>query len=488
MEKAFQFKIQIEGLKKPSVWRRVIVPDTYTFEQFHLTIQTAFGWTNSHLFQFCPQNYGSSPTITIPYDDLDDDPIEDARKIVLKEIFHAEKQKYSYIYDFGDSWHHKITLEAILQDSPEKASCIAGKGKCPPEDCGGVWGYERLKEVLSNPEDPEYEEMREWLGLEPDEEWNADVFDGEMSQVNIEEGSLVFPLKIPEFNHPEVEIFYHFGYDIDRDKLHAIMALPRQTLIEDMQKMLMDSIERFEYFCEFEDFEVNIPMHALYILSSLRAEEALDTLLLIMSQDEDFLDFWYGDVLTEEFWQFLYWMGRNQTDKLKDFFRNPDNTFSARLTVIETITQIALRHPERKQEMKEWEIDAIEYLLKNISDNNIFKPDLLECLTCDLITIGDINSIPLIKRCIASGHVSKSETGTLKEIKENIKSGVVDSYYYEMFELYTEIDQYYDEWEELEEELFDDNDNEFDRFLNNLFRNNFESGFEDDDDDSETNG
>lgn len=83
-----------------------------------------------------------------------------------------------YIYDFGDDWTHKITLEEITDAKALKASCIDGKGACPPEDCGGVWGYEDLKAVFEeSPESDEANELREWLCLEEDEIWDAKAFD-----------------------------------------------------------------------------------------------------------------------------------------------------------------------------------------------------------------------------------------------------------------------------------------------------------------------
>ena len=451
MNKGFQFKIQIRGIKKPPVWRRVIVPETYTFEHFHYIIQSAFGWTNTHLFQFCPAGIGSFPVITRP-DTESDFPTENAGLVILKDIFNDVDQTYTYVYDFGDNWHHTITLEAILSDSPEEASCIAGKGACPPEDCGGIWGYEDLKKILSDPHNPKHKKMKKWIGLEFDETWNADFFDIEWAQEIIKEESIIFSSKTPEFNHPEVEIFYRNDYDIDRDVLHEIMALPRQTLIEDMQKMLIDCVERFEYFSEYEDSETYFPMHAMYVLSSLRAEEALDTLLFVLSQNEDLLDFWFGELIIDEFWQHLYWMGQNQTEKLKTFFFDPKNDQFVRSVVVATITQIAIRQPDRKQEMIKWETDAIEYLLENIKEV-IFESFILECLVCDLINIGDMSIFPLIKRCLDTGKVPKKETGTLSQIKEQLESDEIDSYY-DIFKLYTDIDQFYDEWERWSVELY----------------------------------
>jgi hypothetical protein len=163
---ALQFRIQLKNVQKPPVWRKVIVPKHFTFEQFHLVIQEAFGWGNYHLYQFSPTGYGSYPVIAKPSEDDWEKPDKNAAIAKLSSVFKTENQKYTYIYDFGDDWIHSIILEKILPDKALKASCLAGKGACPPEDCGGPWGYERLKEILKDPKHEEYKEMKEWIGIE----------------------------------------------------------------------------------------------------------------------------------------------------------------------------------------------------------------------------------------------------------------------------------------------------------------------------------
>ena len=174
---ALQFKIQICGITKPPVWRRVIVPETFTFERFHYVIQAVFGWDNSHLYEFSEKGNGSQSVIGMPSED-DWTPVTDSSKITLKKIFKKEGQTYIYLYDFGDSWQHSIKLEKITDDKISKASCVAGKGVCPPEDCGGVWGYEEIKNIFAfGPESDEANEFREWLGLKKNEIWDPNTFD-----------------------------------------------------------------------------------------------------------------------------------------------------------------------------------------------------------------------------------------------------------------------------------------------------------------------
>lgn len=178
----FQFKIQIKGVTKPSVWRRILVPANYTFSRFHEVIQIAFGWENCHLYLFSPKGFGSEPVISIP--DEDWAVRHNADKTKLNEIFKSEGQTYVYVYDFGDNWDHKITLEAISPELALKAVCLAGKGACPPEDIGGFPMYEHMKDVLeNNPNSPDAKFFRDQFGFAKGETWE-DVYEFDIDEVN----------------------------------------------------------------------------------------------------------------------------------------------------------------------------------------------------------------------------------------------------------------------------------------------------------------
>lgn len=184
------FRIQLDGITKPPVWRKLAVPDHLSFLDFHEVIQAAFGWTNTHLFQFSEKGYGCYPIYGSA--DLNDgfyeaDEFVDAGTAALSTVFTGEGRKFVHIYDFGDNWHHLITLEKISEETAQKPGLTAGEGACPPEDCGGVPGYEQLKETLKDPSDPEYEGLREWLGLEEGEEWDPAAFDLEEAQQAVDQ-------------------------------------------------------------------------------------------------------------------------------------------------------------------------------------------------------------------------------------------------------------------------------------------------------------
>ncbi len=166
----YQLKITLQG-SKPPIWRRVLVPGSIKLDDFHELIQVVMGWQDYHLHQFICDNvlYG------VLNEDFDDFGMElkDETKYKLSQLLTVEKSFLNYEYDFGDGWEHKITLEKILpfDANVHLPQCIKGKRACPPEDCGGIWGYEELLEALSDKKHPEHESMLEWLGGDFDPEY-----------------------------------------------------------------------------------------------------------------------------------------------------------------------------------------------------------------------------------------------------------------------------------------------------------------------------
>lgn len=144
----YQMKIMLLGVR-PQVWRRIQVPETTTLAQLHTVIQAVMGWEGYHLHQFS---------------DSEDE------AMTLAELIEDDLFSFGYQYDFGDMWRHEIKVEKRLASKPGKnyPICLAGKRACPPEDCGGDWGYARLLRVLNNPQHPEHEERLEWVGSDFD--------------------------------------------------------------------------------------------------------------------------------------------------------------------------------------------------------------------------------------------------------------------------------------------------------------------------------
>lgn len=168
-QSVYQFKITLEEVG-PTIWRRIQVPESYSFWDLHVAIQDAMGWQDSHLHEFTITNPKTElkDTIGIPTDDDWDYGVTviPGWRIPIVFYFSGKNKKAAYKYDFGDCWNHKITLEEILPVKPDikYPVCLDGARACPPEDCGGVRGYESLLEIIRNPKHVEYKESMAWLG------------------------------------------------------------------------------------------------------------------------------------------------------------------------------------------------------------------------------------------------------------------------------------------------------------------------------------
>lgn len=181
-----QLKIVLDDLSKPEVWRRVTVPSFYSFALLHILIQIAFDWENCHLYEFSELKKKSKKIIITEINEEDSDDLE-ARETPVSQFFTKAGDLMRYTYDFGDNWTHTITLEKIIPQPSVKPELLDGKGACPPEDCGGVWGYQNLLQILADRKHPEHQEHREWLGLFDDENYDPDEFDLEETRELIDD-------------------------------------------------------------------------------------------------------------------------------------------------------------------------------------------------------------------------------------------------------------------------------------------------------------
>ncbi|MGX9134127.1 plasmid pRiA4b ORF-3 family protein [Rummeliibacillus sp. JY-2-4R] len=172
-----QLKVTLKGTKPP-IWRRIQVDSYMSFHELHLIIQAVMGWSNTHLYNFI---YKDLSIELEDEGDIDLGGFDDVNKldsdiVALGEFLSKEGDQLLYTYDFGDNWEHTVEVEKILPypnlDSidPFKPRCISAKRACPPEDCGGIYGYDHLLEVLSGPDSDEKQELTEWLGDDYDTE------------------------------------------------------------------------------------------------------------------------------------------------------------------------------------------------------------------------------------------------------------------------------------------------------------------------------
>lgn len=266
----YQFKVSLKGIRPP-IWRRIQVPDYYTFWDLHVAIQNAMGWFDLHLHAFKIMNPKKriEEEIGIP----DDDFAVAEYKILagwnqkIARYFKAQNNNALYIYDFGDYWEHELKLEKILprDDQKEYPICVAGRRACPPEDCGGLPGYEDLLEILSNPEHDDYATMLEWVGGK---------FDPEHFEVNE-----VY------FNDPRAQWDFHFGPEDDED--------------EDLLAGAGDDVTRVMRILHREQMHDIWERAKAGDLEDLDAEQRHLAKIMLDHEDEFFNEFEFADVTAD---------------------------------------------------------------------------------------------------------------------------------------------------------------------------------------------
>jgi len=209
----YEIRITLKGTKPP-IWRRVSVPAGITLGQMHDVIQIVMGWTDSHLHHFILRDKSLKPSKDemakaalsmlrgdddagedvfsrmrgekyfvpkrTPFGDDTELDGQDEDAVTLAEVCPKAKSKLTYEYDFGDSWEHVIEVQKIVkaEEGVDYPVCLAGAGACPPEDCGGLWGYYDMLDALADPKHERHEELTEWL----DGPFDPEAFD--MDEVN----------------------------------------------------------------------------------------------------------------------------------------------------------------------------------------------------------------------------------------------------------------------------------------------------------------
>jgi len=158
---------------EPTIWRTVQVTADTTLGDLHTIIQIVMEWYAEHLHEFEVRGgrFGSEEAAGgLPWAD----PVVDERKVKLIQLALTPGVTFTYTYDFGDDWVHIIEVQKVLprEEGVAYPMCTGGACAAPPEDCGGMWGYQEKLEILSDPEDEDYEWVLDWMG-----DWDPERFD-----------------------------------------------------------------------------------------------------------------------------------------------------------------------------------------------------------------------------------------------------------------------------------------------------------------------
>lgn len=181
-ERVYQFRIKLKGIKPP-IWRRIQTKDC-TLDKLHEHIQTAMGWTNSHLHQFKIDGVIHGDPGLLYEGWQDETPPVNSRRLKISKILPKDGKRFvfTYEYDFGDGWEHEVLFEGCLraETGTRYPLCVEGERACPPEDVGGIGGYKEYLKTLSDPDNKGWDEMSDWRGPYRPEHFDAQTATKEM--------------------------------------------------------------------------------------------------------------------------------------------------------------------------------------------------------------------------------------------------------------------------------------------------------------------
>jgi hypothetical protein len=146
----------------PEIWRLIRVPDAFTLHRLHRVLQIVFSRLDYHLYEF----QVNGRRFEAPLEEAEN---ENSEAVTLADLALTPPARFTYIYDFGDDWHHDIVVEQVLPMPDEHGPdwsprLIDGARAAPPEDAGGAPGFMRFMDALRDKSHPEHAEMRRWVG------------------------------------------------------------------------------------------------------------------------------------------------------------------------------------------------------------------------------------------------------------------------------------------------------------------------------------
>jgi len=177
--------LPVNRTSRPAYGRLGFHQKVQTLEELHEIIQVTMGWESEHLYRFSIGGVDYAPP-----EMASEEEVEDACDTRLSTVLPTENRRprFSYEYDFGDEWMHQLIVEErfLPEEGVKYPLCLAGQRACPPENCGGAWGYSDFVEVISNPDHPRHEELQEWMGGEFDpEKFDLEAVNNELRRMRI---------------------------------------------------------------------------------------------------------------------------------------------------------------------------------------------------------------------------------------------------------------------------------------------------------------
>jgi len=242
---------------------------------------------------------------------------------------------------------------------------------------------------------------------------------------DLEKHNIVSTEKPPVFNHPEIENLYRYSFDIDKNIIYDLLQLPRKTLVEDLEKVLMDCIYRFEYF--FDKFVTlnykmqSFPVHAIILLTELKSKQSSDIIFKLFEFNDNILEYWFGDTILNNFHLFIYNIENEHLDKYAKYIKNQEINFFVKCLMADAINCIYFEKQEMRNEIVEWYGQILLHYKLTQTLNNRKDIIFLNYLLANIIEIKAITLTDLVKSIIKSKNYSTKFLISFRKFKRMIK-------------------------------------------------------------------
>ncbi len=246
----------------------------------------------------------------------------------------------------------------------------------------------------------------------------------------------------PIFNHPIIDELYNNDWEINQSILKDILALPHKTLVEDLEAVLKDAVNRHNYFYEEADEKsyLYFPIHALLLLAEIASEKSLPLVLDTLSYNNEFLDFWFEEFITETLWMVFFKIGKNNLTSLKTFMLTPAINTYTKAAVSTTLLQLFLHQEKTKQELLPFYQDVLQGFHDANLNENLVDEDALAFIIGDIADMDMEELLPIIKKLFEKGYINESIAGTYQEVAKD----VVSTYLFQDKQNVLNIFKYYD--------------------------------------------
>ncbi len=245
--------------------------------------------------------------------------------------------------------------------------------------------------------------------------------------VKTEKQEIKTTVDTPKFANVEIEWLYSNGLYIGEDKINALLSLPRELLIADLEMVLQDSIDRYAHFFyltkdkEWSEEKMNFVVHAIFMLGELESKESIESIFNVLKQSKDYFDLYFGDFLTSAIWEPIYKIANQHLDACKQFMFEPGIDTYARSVIPQMVEQIAHNQPNRRDEVIQWFRDVILFFTNSKLEDNVIDSELIGFIICHVLDLKGKELMPEIEMLFDKGIVSLGICGDWKDVKRSFE-------------------------------------------------------------------